>query len=175
LDQAMSRELHRASFPNVLRAIGLMLLIAGLFFKIQHWPWQELVLITAWAVILAGIVWRIALRRPIPRAVMARDLFTFGMVSLVVLRMLHLPGVWVALAVALVGGLAVLWFDRSRFWPTAGDRGSQPWLFYPALAMVLVGVLFRIQHWPYSTELLVGGLVMVAVWFLWSMRSERDA
>ncbi len=162
------------SVPNALRAIGLAILIVGVLFRTERWPSQELILITAWALVLTAIVWRVALRKPIPPSVIARDLFTFGMVSLVTMRMMHLPGVWVALGVSVIGGLAVLWFDRSRFWPTAGDRGSQLWLFYPALGLVAAGTLFRIQHWPYGTELLIGGLVVVAVWFFWSMRSEGN-
>ncbi len=164
-----------ASIPDALRAAGLAALVLGVLLELDDGPWMEVLLIGAWGMVLIAILWRMALRRPIPPEVIARDLFTFGMVSLVVMRMLHLPGTWVALGVAMVGGLGVLWLDRSRIWPAAGEGTAQPWLFYAAMAAVLLGTLFRIQHWPYGTELLIGGLALCAVWFFWSMRAENNA
>lgn len=46
----MSRELHTASVPNALQAIGFALLIAGLFLRMQHWPFAIVVLIAGLAV-----------------------------------------------------------------------------------------------------------------------------
>lgn len=161
------------SVPDALRALGIALVILGALFKIQHWPWSVEMHVAAWPLILVAMVWRPLSGQPLVHREAARDLFTFGTVSGIVMRTLHLPGKGFALTVAVIGGVAWLWFDRSRFWPSAGERSAQPWLFYLAMATVLLGTLFRIQHWPYGTALLLGGLALCVIWFVSSMRSEK--
>lgn len=147
-------------------------MIIGALFKIQHWPWSGAMLTAAWPLILIAMVWRPLSGQPLLQREAARDLFTFGLVSSIVMRELHLPGKGFALGVMILGVLAFLWYERDRFLPGKGDSGSKPWLFYLAMATVLLGTLFRIQHWPYGTELLLGGLALSAIWFFWSMRSN---
>lgn len=118
------------------------------------------------------MLWRPLSAQPLIHKEAARDLFIFGMISVSVMRMLHLPGKGYALAVAVIGGIAVLWFDRDRFLPRRGDKGSKPWLFYTALVLVVGGTLFRILHWPYGNAMLLGGLAVVGWWFLSSMHGD---
>lgn len=164
-----------ARLPYVLRAIGIALVIIGALFKIQHWPWAGVFSIAAWGFILVAMVWRPLSGQPLVHKESARDLFFFGTVSSIVMRTFHLPGKVYAMAVALLGAIAWLWLDRDRFLFRSGEQASKPVLFYAAMAAVLLGTLFRIQHWPYGTELLIGGLALCAVWFFWSMRSEKNA
>ena len=163
---------HSRSVPNALRAFGIALVILGALFKIQHWPWSGEMQLAAWPLTLIAMVWRPLSGQPLVHWEAARDLFTFGTVSGIVMRTLHLPGKGFALAVAVIGGLAWLWFDRSRSWPSAGVGSAQPWFFYLAMASVLLGTLFRIRHWPYGSGLLYVGLALCAIWFFTSMRSE---
>ena len=152
--------------PKTLRVIGIVLVILGALFKIQHWPWTEVIFITAWAFTLIAMVWRPMSGQPMLSKEAMRDLFTFGMVSVIVMRMLHLPGKGYALAVAALGGVGLLWLDRDRIIPSGSGNGPRPLLFYTALLLVISGTLFRIQHWPHSTPLLISGLVLVGIWFL---------
>jgi len=119
-------------------------------------------------------LWRPLRGQPLLHKEAARDLFTFGMVSVIVIRMLHLPGKGIALGVWVLGAIGLLWYERGRFFPGKGDKGSRPWLFYLALALVTIGTLFRIQHWPYSTTMLIGGLTLAAVWLYSTMRSDSE-
>lgn len=162
------------SIPDALRAIGVSMVIVAALFKIQHWPGADALSIAAWGAVFAAMVSRPLSGQVLLHIETARDLLVFGLVSSVVMRTFHLPGKGVALAVAVIGGVAVLWLERDRFLPGNGDRSSKPWLFYLAMAAVLFGTLFRIQNWPYGTELLLGGLLLCAIWFLRSMRSEDE-
>jgi hypothetical protein len=96
------------------------------------------------------------------------------MISVIVMRSLHLPGKGPALAVAVIGGVALLWLDRDRIFPGRGDKASKPVLFYAALILVITGTLFRILHWPYGHVILLGGLAVVGFWFFASMYSGND-
>jgi hypothetical protein len=160
--------------PNVLRAIGIGLVIVGALFKVLHWPWVDGISVGAWGFALSALVWRPLSGFPLFHKETARDLFAFGMVSLFVMRSLHFPGKGYALAVAVIGGLALLWLDRDRILPGRGDKASRPVLFYAALILVITGMLFRILHWPYANSILLGGLAVVGFWFFASMYNGSD-
>lgn len=36
-------------------------------------------------------------------------------------------------------------------------------LYYLGMCMLIVGYLFKIQHWPYGFEILIGGIVLIGV------------
>ncbi len=168
----MARSLRIA--PDTLRSISLGLLIVAVLFRIQHWPWTEAVLVIAWLVAVSAVVARIVAPVPLTGEVAVRDLFFIGLVSVLAMTMLHLPGRGVAWAILGLGAIGTLWYDRSRYLPLKGSSSRSSWFFIAAAALILVGVLFRIQHWPYSTELLISGLVFSAVWFFASMRSKGN-
>lgn len=163
------------SVPDALRAFGIALVILGALFKIQHWPWAVALQVASWPLILAAMIWRPLSGKPLLHRDAARDLFTFGLISGIVMRTLHLPGTGAALAIAGTGAMAWVWLDRSRYWPLTGDKSTRPWLFCLAMTAVLLGTLFRIQHWPYGSGLLYVGLALCAAWFFTSMRSEDRA
>lgn len=159
--------------PQVLRAIAIVLVVVGAFFRIEHWPWTEVIFFAAWVLTLIALLWRPLGGQPLVNKEAARDLFTFGLVSVIVMRMLHLPGKGIALGVWILGAIGLLWYERDCFFPGKDDKASKPWLFYLALALVVIGTLFRIQHWPYSTAMLIGGLALAALWFWRSMMDDR--
>lgn len=160
--------------PDNLRVIGIVLVILGALFKLEHWPGSGVLFLVAWAVTLAAILWRLVVRRRIIPKEAARDLFTLGFVSIVVMRALHLPDRGITLAVTVIGALGVLWYERDRILPGKGGKGNKPWLFYLAMALVLADTVFRIEHWPYGTALLIGGLAMAAIWFFATMGGSRE-
>lgn len=162
-----------SSTPNTLRAIGLATLIVAVLFHMQHWPGATLLLIAAWLITLAALLVRVSaggVREPDAHA---RDLFTFGLVSYLVTALLHLPGSMLAFIVLVIGGVGVLWNSRARLLPSKDDPNSLPWLFYGAFLLIICGTVFRIQHWPYSTTLLIVGLAVSGYWFFTSMNASR--
>lgn len=159
---------------RTFRTIAIALVIIGALFKIQHWPGIEALAYTAWGFAVAALLWWPLSGQPLLHQESARNVFTLGLISSIVLGTLHLPGKGYALAIAVLGGVALLWLDRDRLLPGKSDKGSKPWLFYMALALVIVGTLFRIQHWPHGTVLLLGGLAVGGYWFFSSMHGERQ-
>ena len=157
--------------PDTLRAISLGVLIVAVLFRILHWPGADLVLVIAWLVAVAGVVARITARVPLTVEVVVRDLFFFGLVSVLVMTMLHLPGRAMAWTILAVGAVGTAWYNR--FLPHKGASRLSGWLFVSAACFILVGALFRIQHWPFASAMLISGLVLAACWFAVSMRNDK--
>lgn len=159
--------------PEILRLVGFALLIIGFLFKLLHWPWVPYFLAVAWLVTLAAMVWRFAQRKAIVPKAIARDLFTLALVSLLVMHLLHLPGRGIPMVLLIIGLIGSVRLDRDRYMPRSGEHARGTWLFYAGLVLVVIGTLFRIQHWPYGTILLIAGLVLGAAgWF--SAPRSRD-
>lgn len=160
--------------PDTLRTISLSLLIFAVLFRILHWPWSDAVLVIAWSVAVTAVVARVAARVPLTLEVAVRDLFSFGLVSVLAMTMLHLPGRGVAWAILALGAVGTAWYDRYRFLPIKGTSPLSGWLFLTATGLILAGALFRIQHWPYAGLLLISGLIVAGFWFLVGMRSDKE-
>jgi hypothetical protein len=159
--------------PRILRACAFALMIIGGLFKIQHWPWSVQLFLLAWCCIVVSAIWRLAVSKNYASSETARDVFIFGLVSTAVMRQLHLPGRGFALAMTLIGGAAVVWYERGRFLPTGTDAKVYPSLFYSSVVLILVGALLQILHWPYGSVLILVGLLLAGYWFVVS--KEADA
>ena len=154
---------------HVLRSVAIALVIVGCLFKIQHWPYAVPLFIVAWVSVLLAFVLRLGSGQLL-HILNAKNTFSLGIISYVVLRMLHWPGTQYALGVTLIGGIAWLWFRRDIY----TTKGPKPILFYGAIVLVVLGMLFRIQHWPYSSTLLIIGLVIAAAWFFSPSHSDDN-
>lgn len=155
------------------RAASVGLVIVGLLVSYLEYPGYLELLIAAWLMATSVLFIRILGKHEFISAEGARDIFTMGMISVLLLRNLHWPGSGFALGVALIGGLALFYFERDSFIPRRTGNGLKPWLFYLSIVLVLAGTLFRIQHWPYSSALLYGGLISTAIWFFTSMKTNN--
>ncbi len=156
---------------KTMRAASVGLVIISLIFSLGHWPGHRNMLIGAWLVAALVLTCRaFGGMRQFLSEEGARDVFTMGMISVFILRKLHLPGGGYALGLALLGGVAFLYFKRHSFIPGRSDNMARPWLFYVSLGLVLTGTIFRIQHWPYSSEMLFSGLIATAICFFASLR-----
>jgi hypothetical protein len=160
-----------AKGPEALRTAGFVLLIAGLVFKIQHWPLADTLIVGAWIITVAAMVWRLVVERSIGPRTLLRDMFRLALISLLLLHMLHLPGRVIAVFLLITCAGGILWIDRARLLP---GRSGKPWLFYPGMVSIVLGTLFRIQHWPFSTGLLLTGVALIAIWFLTSWGERQD-
>jgi hypothetical protein len=162
--------------------IALGVVLAGLVFKLQHWPAAGVLLITGTAGIVLLYPFRYAAKQP--RRFL--DHVKLGLAITwplgMLLRFQHWPYAEpVSLAASVFGlvwitqaGVAEFWRDEERRTP---GRTSIA-LFSLGLLLVIAGTLFRIQHWPFATLLLVAGLACCALWavveFLLPRRSKGD-
>jgi hypothetical protein len=122
-------------------------------------------MMAAWCLLFVAIIVRVATGEQLIPREMARDLFLFGLLSWTLLRTFHWPGKWMALAVMAIGAIGISWYGRDRYL-ASNSKDPGRWLLYLAVPLVLVGALFKIQHWPYSGLLLVAGFVATATWFI---------
>jgi hypothetical protein len=161
------------TLQKLLRVGWILALVLGTLFKLEHWPYANQLFLLSWLLTLLALLMRLITQGFQPPVDIARDTFHFGVVSLIVMRVFHLPGKGYALGLMVLGGLAVLWHERRSYLPGANERWYRPWLFTSALVLVVVGVLFRIQHWPHSSLLLVAGLSAGAAWMISAGRQEQ--
>lgn len=147
-------------------ALGTVLI--GLVFMLQHWPMAMTLLIIG----AAAIVLLYPVRYAAKSEKSFLDHVKLGLVILwptsVVFQQLHWPYAkvigLVASAFGLVwitqAGIAEFWTDERRSTPS---RWSVT-LFALGLVLVTAGTLFRIQHWPFGTILLIAGLGCCGAW-----------
>ena len=158
--------------------VALGTVVIGLVFKLQHWPMAMALLITGASAIVLLYPFRYAAKST--KAFL--DHVKLGLAILwptsVVFQQMHWPYAkvigLVASAFGLVwitqAGIAEFWTDERRSTPS---RWSLT-LFALGLVLVTAGTLFRIQHWPHGTVLLLGGLAVGGYWFFSSMHGERQ-
>ncbi len=159
------------SVPKRLTAplrVAIAVLVLGIVFKLQHWPMAMVPVIVGAMAIVLLYPFRYAAK---PQKAFL-DHVKLGLAitwpSSMVLQLMHWPYADVlgllASAFGLVwitqAGVAEFWNDEARRTP---GRTSIA-LFTLGLALVIAGTLFRIQHWPFATLLLIAGLVCCGAW-----------
>lgn len=152
--------------PHLRIALGALL--AGVLFKLQHWPGAHALLLAG----VLGIVLLYPLRYAAKRPKVFLDHIKLGLAltwpTSWLMQVQHWPYARpVGLAAAVFGlvwitqaGVAEFWSDKERRtpgWPSIV-------LFTLGLVLVITGTLFRIQHWPYATALLLAGLACCGLW-----------
>lgn len=161
------------SAPNTLQAAGFVGLIAAIVFKLQHWPFAGVLFLLAPTLMLLALIIRLV-KGKLELGPLSRDVGRFGLVAWITLRMLHWPGNRVALFVLVLGAIGVIIYDRENIFPNNWNRISNAGLFVAAVTLVVIGAVFRIQHWPGSSALLIAALVMTGVYFALYTFRERE-
>ncbi len=148
--------------------VALAVVVVGLVFKIQHWPMAMALVVTGASAIVLLYPFRYAAKSEKTFL----DHVKLGLAILwpasVVFQQIHWPYAKVigllASAFGLVwitqAGVAEFWTDEQRSSPSRWSVA----LFALGLVLVSVGTLFRIQHWPFSTVLLIAGLGCCGAW-----------
>jgi hypothetical protein len=160
---------------------GTILLGFAALFKIQHWPFAGTML-TIGAVILAfvfmpsalGVIWKETHSRKriflLISAFLAGLFFIMG--TLFKIQHWLFAGIMLLLA-ALLG---IIFFIPALTISISKDQEKKikrPVYFTGALGIIfyVAGLLFKIQHWPFATLLLMAGMILLCVvafpWFTW--------
>ncbi len=164
---------HAKDMSVALRSVGAVLVIIGALFKIQHWPFSTVLLVGGWLCLAIAMVVRLLRNGTREYWILGRDLLVLGLIGVWMMRMLHWPLSGIAWCIVAIGLVLSLRFGWNRYGPKIGERYPAAVLFGSAVVLIVLGTLFRIQHWPHSTPLLIIGLVMVGAWFLITQRDER--
>ncbi|MBL8002074.1 MAG: hypothetical protein JNL05_08950 [Flavobacteriales bacterium] len=154
-------------FTTPLRAaIGTVLM--GVLFKLQHWPGAAALMQTG----VLGIVVLYPLRYAAKRPKAFLDHVKLGLAltwpTSWLMQVQHWPYAQpLGLAAAAFGLVWITQAGVAEFWNDK-ERRSPGWssivLFTLGLVLVIAGTLFRIQHWPYATVLLLAGLACCGLW-----------
>lgn len=151
-------------------------IIVGAMFKIQHWPAAGLLLLLGAVGCALFEVLRYAVLpdRGLPE--LMRLVFGIAFPALIVFKLLHWPYKMVPLVLSgvslLVGFFVGAWTSPI---PTSARSPSPPLFFVLGMVCVLAGTVFRIQHWPYSSALLLIGLVCCGIWIAQDWRAAAQA
>ncbi len=148
-----------------LRSIGIAGLIIGALFKMQHWPGANVIALAGGLLTVAAVVIALA-TRPFTLAFGLRSLAGVLLVATVVLKMLHWPFADLAFYGAVGSIVGIIILERGTLDLRRVMTVQLPWLLFGALALVLLGSLFKVMHWPGASIQLVLGLTGCATWFL---------
>ncbi len=148
--------------------MAIAVLVLGMVFKVQHWPLAMVLVITGAAAIVLLYPFRYAAKPEKGFLDHVKLGLAITWPSSMVMQLMHWPYADVlgllASAFGLVwitqAGIAEFWTDEQRRTPSAGSVA----LFTTGLVLVVVGTVFRIQHWPFATLLLIAGLACCGVW-----------
>lgn len=151
--------------------LGVALVIVGMLFRIQHWEYANQILISGILVMVLGYGYDLFRKEK-------RGVFDFIKMGLVVLmaigyvaNLLHrsIPPLLAEAAYYAFWGFLLLvgWEFLTR-----GKQGTEAKItavvYGVSVCLILVGVVFKIQHWEGGTALIIGGTVLSALWVLLS-------
>lgn len=168
---------------------GTVLLGFAALFKVMHWPWAG-IMCTLGGLILAFVFMPSALTvlwketRSGKKIFLYITAFTAGMLFIagVVFKIQHWPFASNLLSLAVLTG--VLFFipaliaDLLRNEHNISKKVVYV-LFAVALACDILGILAKIQHWPYSNIMMMSGLAIlffvVLPWYVWLTWKEESS
>lgn len=167
---------------------GTVLLGFASLFKIQHWAGAGMMM-TLGALILAflfmpsalGVLWKETHNR---RRIMlfissflASTLFILG----TLFKIQHWPGAGWILLLALASAVLLLLPSVLVYLISDQDRRTRrgPYIMGAAgFVLFITGLLFKIQHWPFATILLVTGLIVLGItaipWYVYLKWKEES-
>jgi len=151
--------------------LGVAVVIIGMLFRLQQWNYGNQILIGGIVLMVLGYVYD--LFRKENRGIL--DFIKMGLVILMaigyVANLLHraIPAFLAEAAYYAFWGFLLLvgWELLTR-----GKEGAQEKIaalvFGIGALLILVGVVFRIQHWVGGSYFIIGGIVLAALWVLLS-------
>lgn len=161
--------------------------LSGLF-KMQHWPGAGIMMVIG-AIVLAfvflpsalGVLWKETHNRKrlflFISAFFAGTLFILG----TLFKIQHWPAAGILLSLAAVSG--ILFFIPSVLSSRLSDQENKfkrPVYIFGTAGVIcyVAGMLFKIQHWPLATSLMVLGVILVCVvafpWYTWLTWKEES-
>lgn len=159
----------------------LLLLIAcflvGIVLKLEHWPYAGIVLPTS--MVLIGLVYVVRFLYKTSRFLLdyVKLIFVFTWSVGGILTLYHLPFSAIFKTIS-SSSFAICIFILLYQFITGGKidgQQKQDLIFPIAATTALMGVLFKIFHWPYSSFLIAIGLILAFVWFVKSYLIDQSS
>jgi hypothetical protein len=148
-----------------LRSIGIATMIIGFMFKVMHWPGANASVLAGGLLIMVSLVLDLT-SRPLSLGLVLRSLAGVLLTATVLFKLLHWPFANVVMYGALAATIAVLVVERDQLNARQFLDQRLLWLLVVSAATALVGMLFKVMHWPAGSVLFVLGMSGCALWFV---------
>lgn len=150
-------------FKLTLLALVTLFLI-GLLFKIEHWPFANLIIISSFCGLILFYPLRFAAKSQKKFIDYVKLVFILFWSVSGIFTILHLP--YAIIFHSISSASFIIWFFMEGFSYFTGDensKNSSAVILQIAFVTVVIGVIFKIQHWPYDTILLCIGLGLLII------------
>ena len=152
--------------------ISVSILLIGLLFHILHWPYSIYIISVSFCAISILYVFRF-----INKATKT----SLDIVKLVLVISWSLHGIWTILHLAYITPIRLLAIISGIIWLIAEGfqyfRTDEPQdfgiktkisnlIFILASILIILGVTFKIIHFPHATTLLIGGVACAIIWLI---------
>ena len=151
--------------------ILISILIIGALFKIMHWPGANVIMVSAFGTI--AIIYPFRFYKKAPKLLIDYVKLVLVLVWSIrgVFSTLHLPYAFIFNALVLFSfGLWIVLESIDYIQPENKEQTTFDTVFNVAFGFgaifTLVGVTFKIMHWPYASLSLIIGLCLCALLFL---------
>lgn len=151
-----------------LRA-ALVILLYGALFKVMHWPYAQTLMLYGSIAILILYSIRFLFKKEKQRL----DFIKLGLVLIwvfsYIINVFHLLNMPYVLEIVLLG-LFVWWFIEEGLTyfirRKLVDNGFIKFFYYglsiTSLALIIIGSLFKVQHWPYGSIMFTFGILLLS-------------
>ncbi|MCD6065704.1 MAG: hypothetical protein K0S33_530 [Bacteroidetes bacterium] len=165
--------------------IAIALLLIGALFKIQHWLYGDLLMVTAFVAIAILYVFRFSWKNTKKPVDHVKLVFVVCWSFNGVFTIMHFPGKLVFQIITLISFLAILFMGGINYFGNKDEEGSDDekqdrmqnlsrWIKGLATALILIGAVFKIMHWPYALYFLFAGMTVLVIWFLKDSFTNKD-
>ncbi|MBR9915159.1 MAG: hypothetical protein GYB32_10105 [Algicola sp.] len=150
--------------------LALALFLYGILFRVMHWPYGEEIIVISGVATMILYVFRFLLKAEKKRL----DYVKLGLVLLwmmsYIVDLTHLISVPYFFQIIILG-LLIWWFieEGPRYFlkRQLKDNGFLKFFYYgfviSAVALILMGILLKIQHWPYGSIIFTLGILLASL------------
>lgn len=175
-----SNNKHQNKILRVPLRITISILIFGILFKIMHWPYANIIIVSAFSLIAVFYL--------------IRFLYKEGKTSLDVIKLtlilswsfngitviLHLPNYTAIKLITPVCFLVWIFMEGLTYFNNEPQEQVSKrqflmnGLYSVAITLTSIGILFKVMHWPTAGPLLVSGISLAAISFFIEMFIQNE-
>ncbi len=151
--------------------ILIVILAVGMLFKIQHWPYANLIVVSAFSTLALSYPFRFIKKQE-------KKFIDYTKLILVVFwsisgifAILHLP--YKIIFQLITSAAFLIWFfmEGTQYFSVSGTEKNQKQVIssfvWGLFALITIaGIVFKIMHWPYALILLIIGVGIGGIWLL---------
>jgi GldL N-terminal domain len=152
--------------------ISIAIIFIGVMFKIMHWPYRDWIMTTGFSLVAILYPFRFFKKEQKKILDYAKLFFVVSWAIYGIFSILHLPykmGFEIARSVSFIFWIVM----EGVNYLTKRERKEYRVLHIVSYvlvsisaALIFIGALFKIMHWPGAGPMLVVGLSLAVVWFL---------